>query len=85
VSRERELRQCAAAWEPGARLLGNVTAAEIIEVCDALTLEREHEQQRRECPHCSTCQACHEATAEELQRLEALASLELGRRGGGPA
>lgn len=30
-----ELRACAASWEPDARLLGNVTAAQIVAVCDA--------------------------------------------------
>jgi hypothetical protein len=40
MSKERELRQCAASWEPGGRLLGNVTATEIIEVCDLVTTLR---------------------------------------------
>lgn len=32
----RELRDCAARWEPEARLLGNVRAEDIIRVCDTL-------------------------------------------------
>lgn len=35
-----ELRQCASSWEPGARLLGNVTAESIVRICDLLPLRR---------------------------------------------
>lgn len=34
--KELEIRECAASWEPGARLLGDVTAGEIVGVCDEL-------------------------------------------------
>lgn len=32
----RELRDCAACWEPGARLLGNVRAGDIVRAIDSL-------------------------------------------------
>lgn len=39
MSKYEELLECARAWEPGARLLGNVTAATIAEIClEALQL-----------------------------------------------
>lgn len=34
----RELRECGRSWEPTARLLGNVRAADIVRVCDAVLL-----------------------------------------------
>lgn len=33
MSKYEELLECARAWEPGVRLLGNVTAATIAEIC----------------------------------------------------
>lgn len=32
----RKLRTCAQSWEPGARLIGNVTADEIVAACTAV-------------------------------------------------
>ncbi len=34
--RIKELRECAESWEPDVTLLGNVTAADIIGVCDEI-------------------------------------------------
>lgn len=31
----RMLRLCAASWEPGVRLLGNIRACDIVRACDA--------------------------------------------------
>lgn len=35
------LKTCAAAWEPGVCLIGNVRASEIIEAVDALVIEND--------------------------------------------
>lgn len=42
----RELRKCAAAWEPGVRLLGNIRADEIIGILDAYEAEIAELQRR---------------------------------------
>lgn len=36
IEASMQLRECGLAWGPGIRLLGNITAAEIVSVCDEL-------------------------------------------------
>lgn len=59
----RELRECAASWEPGARLLGNVEARGIVAVCNAVLIEPPAEADTL-CPTYAACPALAECEAE---------------------